>query len=164
MDMNMRDGLIRTAAATPKIRVADPDYNGEQIIKLIEEGFEKGAKLMVFPELCLTAYTCGDLFQESHDHGLSSSSICSRGVVRLATPRAAGGAASGRTTAGQAPRRSAAGCGRGQCLLPPLCRRTSRLKWAAILRLSISVSLSYRCLHGDSIEFLRRNCTFFDQA
>ena len=60
--MDMRDGLIRVAAATPKIRVADPEYNGEQIIKEIGEGYEKGAKLMVFPELCLTAYTCGDLF------------------------------------------------------------------------------------------------------
>ena len=58
----MNDGFIRTAAATPKIRVADPDYNGEQILGMIKEGAALKAKLMVFPELCLTGYTCGDLF------------------------------------------------------------------------------------------------------
>lgn len=58
----MNDGFFRVAAATPKIKVADPVYNREQICKLIEEGEEKGAGLMVFPELCLSAYTCNDLF------------------------------------------------------------------------------------------------------
>ena len=57
--INMRDGFIRVAAATPKVRVADTVFNGEQVVRLMEEGYEKGAKLMVFPELCLTAYTCG---------------------------------------------------------------------------------------------------------
>ena len=60
----MKDGLIRVAAATPDVRVADPKFNGDQVIRLMEEGYEKGAKLMVFPELCLTAYTCGDLFAQ----------------------------------------------------------------------------------------------------
>ena len=58
----MRDGFIRVAAATPKIRVADVEFNTDQVIRLMEEGHKRGAKLMVFPELCLTAYTCGDLF------------------------------------------------------------------------------------------------------
>lgn len=58
----MRDGFFRVAAATPKIRVADPVYNREQICRIIEEGTAQGAGLMVFPELCLTGYTCGDLF------------------------------------------------------------------------------------------------------
>lgn len=58
----MNDGFFRVAAATPKIKVADPVYNREQICNLIEEGEEKGAGLMVFPELCLSAYTCNDLF------------------------------------------------------------------------------------------------------
>ena len=58
----MRDGFIRVAAATPSIKVADPSWNRKQIWRMIEEGKAKGAKLMVFPELCLTAYTCGDLF------------------------------------------------------------------------------------------------------
>ena len=61
----MRDGFIRVAAVTPKIRVADPEYNAQQIIDLIHQGYSRGVKLMVFPELCLTAYTCGDLFYQS---------------------------------------------------------------------------------------------------
>ncbi len=58
----MKDGFFRVAAATPKIKVADPAFNREQICKIIEEGTALGAGLMVFPELCLTGYTCGDLF------------------------------------------------------------------------------------------------------
>lgn len=58
----MRQGFIRTAASTPNIRVADPGYNAEQIYERMQEGAGNQADLMVFPELCLTAYTCGDLF------------------------------------------------------------------------------------------------------
>lgn len=58
----MTDGFFRVAAATPKIKVADPVYNREQICGLIETGAGEGAGIMVFPELCLTGYTCGDLF------------------------------------------------------------------------------------------------------
>ena len=57
----MKDGFIRVAAATPDIHVADPQYNSEQIIELMEQGSARGVKVMVFPELCLTAYTCSDL-------------------------------------------------------------------------------------------------------
>ena len=58
----MKHGFIKAAAVTPDIRVADPVFNREQICKGISEAAEKGAKLMVFPELCLTGYTCSDLF------------------------------------------------------------------------------------------------------
>ncbi len=58
----MRDDFIRVAAATPKIRVADPLYNREQIEGLMAEARGRQVKVLVFPELCLTAYTCGDLF------------------------------------------------------------------------------------------------------
>ena len=58
----MRHGFIKTAAITPKIRVADPEYNAGEIIRLMEEAACRGAKLIVFPELCITGYTCGDLF------------------------------------------------------------------------------------------------------
>lgn len=61
----MKHGFVRTAAATPKIRVADPGYNGEQIRELIGQGYSRGVKIMAFPELCLTGYTCGDLFLQS---------------------------------------------------------------------------------------------------
>ncbi len=47
---------------TPKIKVADPAYNAGIICENLEEAYGKGAKLIVFPELCLTGYTCGDLF------------------------------------------------------------------------------------------------------
>ena len=58
----MKHGFIKTAAITPKIRVADPEYNAREIIGLMQEAAENGAKIIVFPELCITGYTCGDLF------------------------------------------------------------------------------------------------------
>ena len=60
----MRHGFVKVAAVTPDIRVADVAYNTEQICKGIEESLEKGAKVVVFPELCITGYTCGDLFTQ----------------------------------------------------------------------------------------------------
>lgn len=58
----MNLGFVRVAAATPKIRVADCDRNKNEIIKLINEANSEGVSLIVFPELCITGYTCGDLF------------------------------------------------------------------------------------------------------
>ena len=58
----MRDGFIKIAAATPDLHVADCAYNAAEIVKLAKEAAAKGAKLITFPELCLTGYTCGDLF------------------------------------------------------------------------------------------------------
>ncbi|MDR1882377.1 MAG: NAD(+) synthase [Prevotella sp.] len=55
-------GFARVAAATPSLRVADCDYNTDEIIKQINEAEEKGVSVIVFPELSITAYTCGDLF------------------------------------------------------------------------------------------------------
>ena len=58
----MNDGFIKVAAATPEVKVADCIWNGEQTVKLIEEAENKGVKVLVFPELNITGYTCGDLF------------------------------------------------------------------------------------------------------
>lgn len=58
----MNHGFIRVAAATPKVRVADTIFNVEQICNMIAEAEAQQAKIIVFPELCLTGYTCGDLF------------------------------------------------------------------------------------------------------
>lgn len=58
----MQDGFIKVAAVTPDVKVADCIYNGAQIIKSIKEAGENGAKIIVLPELCITSYTCGDLF------------------------------------------------------------------------------------------------------
>lgn len=58
----MKDGFIKVAAASPSLKVADCDYNGEQILETIKKAEEQGVKLIVFPELCISGYTCGDLF------------------------------------------------------------------------------------------------------
>ncbi|NLL76884.1 MAG: NAD(+) synthase [Clostridiales bacterium] len=58
----MKHGFIKVAAVTPKIKVADPVFNAEQICMETDKAVENGAKIIVFPELCITGYTCGDLF------------------------------------------------------------------------------------------------------
>ena len=58
----MKNGYIKTAAATPYITVADCNANGNEIIRLIHEMEKEHVKVMVFPELCITGYTCQDLF------------------------------------------------------------------------------------------------------
>ena len=58
----MKQGFVKVAAVTPKVKVADTSYNGECIRCLMKETVEKGAKVVVFPELCITGYTCSDLF------------------------------------------------------------------------------------------------------
>lgn len=58
----MRDGYVRVSCATPKVKVADCEYNSDRIIECIDEATQNGAKILVLPELCITSYTCGDLF------------------------------------------------------------------------------------------------------
>ena len=60
----MKQGFVKVAAATPDIRVADVGYNQEQICGCIRRAADLRAKVLVFPELCITGYTCGDLFQQ----------------------------------------------------------------------------------------------------
>ena len=61
----MRDGLIRAAAASPALQVANCRYNAEQIIQTIERAYSEGVSVLTLPELCVTGYTCGDLFRQS---------------------------------------------------------------------------------------------------
>lgn len=61
----MKQGFVKTAAATPKIQVAECVHNADAILEKIQEMEQHGAKIMVFPELCLTGYTCEDLFWQS---------------------------------------------------------------------------------------------------
>jgi len=56
------DGYVRVAAATPSIRVADCTRNAERILALMERAERERVRLLCLPELCLTGYTCGDLF------------------------------------------------------------------------------------------------------
>ena len=58
----MKQGFVKVAAATPDIRVADVRYNTEKLCEMIEEASMQRAKILVFPELCITGYTCSDLF------------------------------------------------------------------------------------------------------
>ena len=58
----MKDGFLRVASATPHIKVADCTGNSQKIIAMAKEANENGASLVVFPELCITGYTCSDLF------------------------------------------------------------------------------------------------------
>lgn len=57
-------GFVRVCAATPEIRVADVRFNANNILSAAKEAAEKGAQVIVFPELCVTGYTCGDLFNQ----------------------------------------------------------------------------------------------------
>jgi len=60
----MKQGFVKVAAVTPTIQVADVDHNRKEICRLIDETVENGAKVIAFPELCITGYTCGDLFSQ----------------------------------------------------------------------------------------------------
>ena len=61
----MKQGFVKVASATPGIRVADPVYNARAICTQAKEAAEHGAKIIVFPELCITGYTCNDLFLQN---------------------------------------------------------------------------------------------------
>lgn len=67
-------GFVRVGAAVPKLEVANCKYNTQEILKLIKQANQENIKVLVFPELCLTAYTCGDLFfqQTLIDNSLTS--------------------------------------------------------------------------------------------
>ncbi|MGL6198283.1 MAG: NAD(+) synthase [Lachnospiraceae bacterium] len=60
----MKQGFVKVAAATPNIRVADVTHNTAEICRMIDEAVMQKAKVIVFPELCITGYTCGDLFTQ----------------------------------------------------------------------------------------------------
>jgi NAD+ synthase (glutamine-hydrolysing) len=84
----MQHGFIKTAAATPDIRVADCEYNVMSAIGLMRAASAKGAGLLVLPELCLTAYTCGELFLQNRllrgaEEALYKAAEASRGLGLL---------------------------------------------------------------------------------
>ena len=58
----MKHGFVKVAAMCPKVKVADVEYNAERICEKLDEARRVKAKVVVFPELCVTGYTCGDLF------------------------------------------------------------------------------------------------------
>ena len=78
----MKDGWIRVATATSGIRVADCAYNAQQVIHVLRQAEQQHVKLLVLPELCLTGYTCGDLFFQQ---ALLDDALCALDQVRAAT-------------------------------------------------------------------------------
>ncbi len=58
----MKDGFITVAAGTPEIRVADCEFNKNSILNIIKEAEKHGVKILALPEMCVTGYTCSDLF------------------------------------------------------------------------------------------------------
>lgn len=61
----MKSGFLRVAAVAPAVNVADVDFNVGQIINHVKELAVEGVELIVFPEMSITGYTCGDLFNSS---------------------------------------------------------------------------------------------------
>ena len=65
-DCKMKDyGFVRVAAAVPVVSLADPAGNAAKICELIDRAEEKKVSLVVFPELCVTGYSCADLFGQN---------------------------------------------------------------------------------------------------
>ena len=81
----MNDGFLKAAALSPSLRVADCAYNTSQILSQLKDAAARGVRLAVFPEFCLTGYTCGDLFlqrtlQQGALDGLQTLLDASRGL------------------------------------------------------------------------------------
>lgn len=81
----MKHGFVKVAAATPDIRIADVAFNTEKICELIEEACDNRAKILVFPELCVTGYTSSDLFTQ--DILLSESRKALRKIAQFTEDR-----------------------------------------------------------------------------
>ncbi|MBO4593361.1 MAG: NAD(+) synthase [Bacteroidaceae bacterium] len=62
----MNYGFVKVAAAIPHVKVANCEFNTQRIQHLVSEGEQAGAEIICFPELCITAYTCQDLFNSQH--------------------------------------------------------------------------------------------------
>ena len=73
------DGIVRIAAATPRVKVADCPHNTAEIGRMIREAAENGASVIVFPELSVTGYTCGDLFKDRRL--MERAKQCLRGLI-----------------------------------------------------------------------------------
>ena len=85
---NKRFGFVKVAAATPLVKLADCHANAEAIDKMTAEALKRGVSIVVFPELSLTGYTCGDLFLQSRiieagDEALESLLATPRDIVSI---------------------------------------------------------------------------------
>ncbi len=80
-----RYGFVKVAAATPLVRIADCHTNIESIAALLREAVGRGVSITVFPELSLTGYTCGDLFQQSRLLAAAEESLAELLAMRIPT-------------------------------------------------------------------------------
>ena len=80
-----RYGFIKVAAATPLVRISDCHSNADSIAALLREAAERGVSITVFPELSLTGYTCGDLFQQSRLLEAAQESLVELLALRIPT-------------------------------------------------------------------------------
>jgi len=62
----MNYGFVKVAAAVPRVKVADCKFNSERLEGLITIAEGKGVQILTFPEMCITGYTCGDLFRPAN--------------------------------------------------------------------------------------------------
>ena len=82
----MKDGFIKVAAASVPLRVADCGYNAQQCAAAVSQAKRLGVRILALPELCLTGYTCHDLFgQEALRQGALA------GLAQLAETTAGAG-------------------------------------------------------------------------
>ena len=72
----MKYGFIKVAAATPKIRVSDCVFNTDAVLAQIQQACDEGASLVTFPELCITGYTCSDLFLQKTLLKAAENAVC----------------------------------------------------------------------------------------
>ena len=78
----MKNGFYRIACASPEVTVADTAACTQRILELASEAWQRGADIAVFPELCVTAYTCGDLF---HNRALLDGATASLEKIKVAS-------------------------------------------------------------------------------
>lgn len=64
--MLSRYGLVKVASATPDVKIGNPTFNVDEMIRLTKQAVKEKAKIIVFPELSVTGYTCADLFNQAH--------------------------------------------------------------------------------------------------
>ena len=79
-------GFIRVAAFSPRVFLAQPEQNAEEIVRLAGESAGRGVSIAVFPELCVCGYTCADLFAQQ-----KLLDACEKAVLDIAVATAASG-------------------------------------------------------------------------
>jgi len=75
--------FVRAAVAVPRVRVADPAFNAREVIELMAQAAARRAVVVLFPELCLSAYSCEDLF---HQGALIETCRAALGDATVAAP------------------------------------------------------------------------------